>query len=269
MQAGGQDVQGCNCASIESDKRGRREAPKLEFAVCAICGIDDCTPIAVGSDFEYHTSDEEFMAVQCRNCSLVYLNPRPDSESIGAAYPDHYHAFDFDPKAYGFVYKIRQRLEAKRLLSWCRHLGDSARILDIGCGDGFHIELLKKFGRKSWVVEGVDSDPRALTGATKRGLTIHCGRVEELSLEKQSYDLILMIMTIEHLSNPLSAIRRASELLRPGGRLVIVTTIPVHRTSGFFRTAIGEAITFLAIFIYSIALICQRYVRRLGCVRCE
>ncbi len=78
-----------------------------------------------------------------------------------------------------------------------------------------------------------------------------------------------MIMTIEHLSDPLSAIRRASELLRPGGRLVIVTDNTGSPDFWIFQNAIGEAITFLAIFIYSIALICQRYVRRLGCVRCE
>jgi SAM-dependent methyltransferase len=208
---------------------------KLEPALCALCDLDDCEPIAVGSDFEYETTDEEFLAVQCRRCGLVYLNPRPDKESLGIAYPDTYHAFHFDASKFGFVYRVRQRLEAKRLLHWCKGLRDDAKILDIGCGDGFHIDLLKRFGKPGWTVEGVDADSRAATGAERRGLTIHCGLVEELPLEENTYDLIMMIMTIEHLSTPSLTVHRAAELLRPGGRLVIVTDNTGSPDFRFFR----------------------------------
>ncbi len=195
----------------------------LESALCANCGIDDCTPIAVGQDFEYETSAEEYLAVLCRRCSLVYLNPRPDDASLAKAYPDTYHAFAFDPKGFGLIYRVRERLEASRLLKWCRGLPDNARILDIGCGDGFHVDLLKRFGKSTWQVEGIDSDPRAAEGAKRRGVEIRCGRIEDADLETQSYDLILMVMTLEHLPDPLRYVQRAARLLRPGGRLVIVT----------------------------------------------
>jgi 2-polyprenyl-3-methyl-5-hydroxy-6-metoxy-1,4-benzoquinol methylase len=196
---------------------------RLEPALCAVCGVDDCTPIAVGSDFEYKTTDEEFLAVQCRRCNLVYLNPRPDGASIGLAYPDSYHAFHFDPGSFGFVYKVRQWLESRRVLAWCRGLPATAKILDIGCGDGFHMDLLRRYGSPAWVVEGVDSDLRAVDAASRRGVSVRCGQLEELTFEDSSYDLILMIMTIEHVSNPLSIVRRAAQLLRASGRLVIVT----------------------------------------------
>jgi 2-polyprenyl-3-methyl-5-hydroxy-6-metoxy-1,4-benzoquinol methylase len=177
----------------------------------------------VGEDFEYRTSDEEFMAVQCRRCDTVYLNPRPDSKGIQQAYPANYHAFQFNESEFGLVYRVRQRLEAKRLLGWCRGLPEHAKILDIGCGDGFHIELLRKFGKPTWTVEGIDSDPRAAAGAERRGIQIKQGTVETMELEPSSFDLILMIMTIEHVSDPRGLLQVVSALLKPGGRLVIVT----------------------------------------------
>jgi 2-polyprenyl-3-methyl-5-hydroxy-6-metoxy-1,4-benzoquinol methylase len=196
---------------------------QFEHVLCNVCGVDDCHPVAVGEDFEYGTSDQEFMAVQCRRCDTVYLNPRPDSDGIRLAYPENYHAFQFDESEFGLVYRVRQRLEARRLLRWCRGLPDGAAILDIGCGDGFHVELLRKFGKPTWEVDGVDSDSRAVSGARKRGIDIHQGSIEELNLKQESYDLILMIMTIEHVCDPLAMLKVVSGLLKPGGRLVIVT----------------------------------------------
>ncbi len=199
------------------------QAFKLIPSRCVTCNLDDCTPVAVGEDFEYETSDIEYLAVQCRRCDTVYLNPRPDSDGIVASYPENYHAFQFKQEEYGLIYRIRQRLEAKRLLKWCIGLPDNAKILDLGCGDGFHLELLRKFGNPSWKIEGVDCDSRAALGAQLRGLSIHHGLIEELPLQGSSYHLILMIMTIEHLAEPMKTLSRVHELLRPGGKLVIVT----------------------------------------------
>ena len=79
-------------------------------------------PIGVGEDFEYRTSGDTFLAMQCNSCGLVYLNPRPDVSEFETIYPPNYHAFDFSEKDFGFVYKIRSRLEAKRLLELCEDL---------------------------------------------------------------------------------------------------------------------------------------------------
>lgn len=200
-----------------------RTSIELVATKCAICGVDDCYPIAVGEDFEYRTSPDEYLAVRCRECSLVYLNPRPSEKYLQQIYPDTYHAFDFEPQKFGIVFRVRGWLESRRLLRWCRRLGDDARILDVGCGDGFHIGLLKTYGRSGWKLEGVDADPRAQLAAERRGIEVRCGRVEDIDLKPGSYDLILMIMTIEHLPDPLKTLRRIYDLLSAGGRVVIVT----------------------------------------------
>jgi SAM-dependent methyltransferase len=190
---------------------------------CCVCGTDDGEPVGVGEDFEYWTSSDTFLAVQCPDCRLVYLNPRPAVEELARIYPQEYHAYDFSAKDFGLVYKIRRRLEARRVLAYARGLPKDARILDIGCGDGFHLRLLKDFGDQSWQLEGVELDVRAIAAARNGGLTVHHGDLEELALPADSYDLILLIMTIEHVADPAAILSAARHLLKPGGRIVIVT----------------------------------------------
>jgi len=206
-----------------ADQEATAEPLALVEVLCCICEVDDAEPVAVGEDFEYHTSPDTFRAVRCRRCGLVYLSPRPEVSELGRIYPPSYHAFDFSEERFGFVFQVRRRLEARRLLSSCRELGDVARIIDIGCGDGFHLRLLKDYGRPGWTLEGVDADSRAVEAARRSGLSIHHGLVQELDLPREAYDLAILIQTIEHVEDPPALLREVLTLLRPGGRLLIVT----------------------------------------------
>jgi len=199
------------------------EPLELVEAACCICGTDDAQPLAVGEDFEYRTSPDSFRAVRCNGCGLIYLNPRPEGAALARAYPASYHAFDFSEERYGVVFKVRRRLEARRLLASCQGLGDAPRVLDIGCGDGFHLRLLRDFGGTHLRLEGVDADPRAVQAARRSGLHVHQGLVERLGLPQAAYDLAILIQTIEHVEDPAGLLRTVLALLRPGGRLLVVT----------------------------------------------
>ncbi len=190
---------------------------------CCICGSSSATTVGRGEDYEYHTSADTFSAVRCNSCNLIYLNPRPSVKEFEVIYPPTYHAFDFSPKQYGFVYKVRTRLEANRSLSRCKGLGDDARILDVGCGDGFHLNLIKKYGNKKWTLEGIDLDKRAVEAARKCGLNVHLGSVEEMDIPQESFDLVFMIQTIEHVEKPAAILSSIFKLLKKNGKLVIVT----------------------------------------------
>ena len=93
----------------------------------------------------------------------------------------------------------------------------------MGCGDGFHLNLLRKYGAKTWTLEGIDMDRRAIERAKKSGLLVHCGNVESIDLPQNTYDLAFMIQTIEHVDKPDEVLRGIRKLLKPGGKLVIVT----------------------------------------------
>jgi 2-polyprenyl-3-methyl-5-hydroxy-6-metoxy-1,4-benzoquinol methylase len=208
---------------------------KLTRVQCCVCEREDAAKIGAGRDYEYRTSDDVFAAVQCNSCGLVYLNPRPEISEFETIYPPSYHAFDFAAEDYGIVYKIRSRLEAKRLSSWCANLPDDARILDVGCGDGFHLNLLKQYGEKSWTLEGIDLDKRAVEMARKTGLKIHLGTIEDLDLPENYYDLAFMIQTVEHVEKPDAILRAEKRILKPGGKLVIVTDNTDSIDFGLFK----------------------------------
>jgi SAM-dependent methyltransferase len=195
----------------------------LVHVPCCLCGVEDADPVGVGEDFEYHTSLDAFLAMRCRRCGLVFLNPRPAESELDRIYPSSYHAFDFSAERYGFVYRARRRLEARRALSWCRGLPPDAKILDVGCGDGFHLRLLRDFGPSTWELEGIDPSARAVDAAQRAGLNVHRGTVEQSELAGGQFDLALLIATIEHVSDPVGVLSAVGELVRPGGRVVIVT----------------------------------------------
>jgi SAM-dependent methyltransferase len=199
------------------------DALRMEAVPCCICGTGDATAIGNGEDFEYRSSPDRFVAMRCRRCDLVYLSPRPALEELGRIYPPHYHAYQFTAAKFGLAYRVRSRLEARRLLSYAKGLPQGARILDIGCGDGFHLDLLKRFGDPSWQLVGVDVSEQAVAAARARGLTVHQGRIGDAGLPAASFDLILLIATIEHVDDPVGVIEAAARLLTPQGRAVIVT----------------------------------------------
>jgi len=212
------------------EKPGVRQSPvetratmQLEAVPCCMCGQYDAAPVAVGEDFEYRSSPETFLALRCKRCDVIYLSPRPTADSLPCIYQANYHAFNFSAARFGFAFKARSWIDKRRVLSASYGLSERARILDVGCGDGFHLQLLRRYGRPGWRLEGIDADPRAVDAARKSGLDVHLGDVHEVDLPLSSYDLILLIMTVEHLAEPLDTLRRVRELLRPGGRLLLIT----------------------------------------------
>ena len=200
-----------------------RSGIETEMAVCCLCQCEPNTNVAIGRDFEYATSQDEWRMDRCDECGILILNPRPAEDEFERVYPPNYHAFQFDKNRFGVVHRVRRWLEAKRLLSIFRDLPADARILDVGCGDGFHLDLLKTYGPSTWELQGLDTSDRAVTHARKRGLNVIQGTVEESQFPENHFDAVLMIMTVEHLARPDETLLQIVEIMKPGGQLVIVT----------------------------------------------
>lgn len=196
---------------------------RLEPHGCAVCGRTDGQPVGLGEDFEYRTSPDTFLALRCQSCGLVYLDPRPAESEMSRIYPDDYHAFDFNAETFGLVYRIRGKLESRRVLRALAGIPDSARVIDVGCGDGFHLDLLRLHGPTGWRLEGVDADERAVAAAGRRGLVVHHGTLESQQFSTATFDAAILIQTIEHLSEPRALLEEINRILAPGGRLLIVT----------------------------------------------
>jgi O-antigen chain-terminating methyltransferase len=107
-----------------------------------------------------------------------------------------------------------------------RH-GADALWLDLGCGEGAFMELLRGWG---WRVRGMDHSPQAVEACTARGLDAVEGSLPEflLDVDGGAPAAISLIQVIEHLPTEtwLPTLRYAERLLAPGGSMVIETIDP-------------------------------------------
>ena len=102
-------------------------------------------------------------------------------------------------------------------------LGTSCRgrLLDVGCGNGIFLATMKELG---WEVAGVEPDRQAARVAREQfGLNVHVGTLEEAGFADGTFDAITMSHVVEHLADPISALRECWRVLRKGGRLVVTT----------------------------------------------
>jgi 2-polyprenyl-3-methyl-5-hydroxy-6-metoxy-1,4-benzoquinol methylase len=103
----------------------------------------------------------------------------------------------------------------------------SAPVLDVGCGRGEFLELLKSEGIPA---RGVELDPELVEAASARGLDVKeaDGLSELASLEDGSLGGVVMIQVIEHLTpqQVLDIVLLARDKVRPGGKVVVETVNP-------------------------------------------
>lgn len=99
-----------------------------------------------------------------------------------------------------------------------------ARLLEIGCGTGHNISMLRRFGE----VEAIEVDPAARAVAEKRlGRPVGSAPLPTLpGVEDASFDLIGAFDVIEHIEDDASALSGIARVLKPGGRFVM--TVPAH-----------------------------------------
>jgi SAM-dependent methyltransferase len=142
---------------------------------------------------------------------------------MDASYARHYHHY------YARHWWWRAREE---FILWnlerLRPGGGWGRILDVGCGDGLFFEKLQGIGD----VEGIEMDSTTGASGGRWADRIQIRPFDESFRPDRAYALILMLDLLEHLSDPLPSLRRAVELLQPGGTILItVPAFPVLWTS--------------------------------------
>ena len=100
-------------------------------------------------------------------------------------------------------------------------LPKSAKVLDIGCGQGDTAAFLKdEYG---FSMTGVDKSAEAISHANEKhpGCKFLEGDGQWLDFESLSFDCVLMECTLSLTSNPVEAIHEAFCVLKEGGWLVI------------------------------------------------
>jgi len=99
-----------------------------------------------------------------------------------------------------------------------------ARILEIGCGTGHNLGMLREFGK----VDALELDDEARGIAEKRlGRKVMSAPLPELAgVRDRAYDLIAALDVIEHIDDDGAALAAIAGKLKTGGKLVM--TVPAH-----------------------------------------
>lgn len=202
---------------------------KTVVVPCGQCGSVEARFVASGTDREFATTTDLFTVVQCTRCGLLYLSPRPDVSELGTIYPDNYQSYNVRPADGGvdrrsWVTRLRHQLYSRRFRHPLRHLADLSHIdlLDVGCGDGWQLDLYRLGAPDRIRTVGVEIKSEVCDIARVKGHEVHCGRFEEVNLPGQ-FDLVNLSQVIEHVAEPRAFIRRIHENLRPGGIFVLET----------------------------------------------
>jgi len=191
----------------------------LETVTCALCGADRPRFLFEGWD-RLHGVPGRFRVVQCPECGLCYLNPRPAPSAIGAYYPEAYEPHLASRQAAG-----------RRLLRWdqgyehhkrLRAIGTYAppgRLLDVGCGTGAFLDYARGRG---WEVQGVElMDAAAAYCREQLGLDVVTGDLLSAGFGDQRFDVVTLWNVFEHLHDPRAALAEIRRILRPAGLLVL------------------------------------------------
>lgn len=215
-----------------------------------------------------------FIVKKCRTCGLVFVDPIPSQQKLKKHYPNkNYYSYQEGGEK-GFFYCLRSYLVKhyynktlfSRIFSGlvqnvpAMPKGTEGKILDVGCGTGDTIELLKQLG---WDVYGLEIDKKAVLIAKKRGLhNVKHGTVKDMSsYPNNHFDVIRLYHVIEHLSDPNLCLRLIYKKLKPGGEIIMGTPNVESLASNLFKKFWYNLDTPRHLFVFSpktLAVITER-----------
>jgi 2-polyprenyl-3-methyl-5-hydroxy-6-metoxy-1,4-benzoquinol methylase len=207
------------------------------------------------SDRLFHSTGKwSFLICPNIRCGLIWLVPKPTPEDMGSLYFNYYthanqagqsHALAqfYNVARQGYLqikYAYPQGVGPKwyRLLSFMayvhplgiRHAQASAmflespesnnRLLDVGCGNGDMFDKMKILG---WDVEGIETDPVACKLANAKHKKIYISELEGREYADDHFDAIILNHVLEHVNDPIRLIKECHRILKPDGRMIIVT----------------------------------------------
>jgi 2-polyprenyl-3-methyl-5-hydroxy-6-metoxy-1,4-benzoquinol methylase len=189
-------------------------------STCLVCGGRSFTrhfPNANGVAIREHSAEpyrithsERYLVhtlVRCTACGMVVLPQGQVAADYGDAEDPYY------------LEQAEERIANAHLL--LDNVPAGGRLLELGCACGF---LLAAARERGFSVQGIEMSVWASDYARRElGLDVATGRLETLELPAASYDVVVLADVIEHLSDPRDTVRRLHALLKPGGRLVVLT----------------------------------------------
>jgi len=205
---------------------------EIETVKYNLCGADDYQVLPT-AEIRFSTGQGERLVV-CRQCGLVYLNPRWTEASYRDFYQAEYREGVRDPAAATLSKAERQQ----RLLCDIQQRGahvvefrrdfvcPNDRVLEMGCSNG---DILRSFQLADYAdLMGVKPNPAESQFAREAlELNVITG---DAHFQSESFALILIVASIVHFLDPLSYLCEMRKLCKPAGYLYVNTADQIEYT---------------------------------------
>ena len=206
-------------ANRKTKRRPSRSGKGQEKVSCNLCGAkNECffleSPTGRKKKGKFSTTSQVVAGeriVKCKNCGLIYVNPRSKQRLIVNEYSQEERTYLQDARA---------RTDSfKRSLRVIREYQQSGRVLDVGCAAGFFLKAAREAG---FEVGGVEPNKwLAAWGKKNLSLNIFPWPFERTSFPANYFDLVTFWDVLEHLTDPLRALIRTNKVLKKGGVVVV------------------------------------------------
>lgn len=183
------------------EKRIPKTYEMANMKTCPICGYNR-------NSFERVIRNINL--IRCNRCEFVYTDI--SDESIKEA---NSNFTSDDTEKYTTIQTIIDEMWHEHIvLKFSEQDVKGKKVLDIGCGNGL---LLKKFKKYGWDCYGVDLSSWSEAFADKYGFEYFQGELKDVDFSHESFDLIVCLSTLEHISKPVEFFRDAIHLLKKEG----------------------------------------------------
>ncbi len=187
----------------------------MEIVACNLCGSSRHTVVYEMPDRRFFPK-EFFTIVECDECGLGFVNPRPSISEIQIHYPPEYFEQTWT-KSYKRYLRRRLGEEAKYLRDM-EEAGRQRLLLDVGCANGDFPRFMKARG---WRVEGVETSD---SSQRIHDFKVYSQQFQDIPVTQPTYDAITAWAVLEHVHDPMAYFRKASSALKRGG--VFVFQVP-------------------------------------------
>ena len=199
----------------------------IYYNECPVCSGSSLNKVFSCQD--YTVSQKFFNILECSNCTVRFTQNVPDLSEIGNYYASEDYISHSDTqkgiinKLYHAIRKFTLNQKKKLLLSTTKLA--KGKILDVGCGTGSFLGIMKNGG---WDTVGLEPnfDARKLTIAKN----IECHEPNHLfNLPEKQFDVITLWHVLEHVHDLHNYINQFKKLLNDNGLLVIA--VPNYTSS--------------------------------------
>jgi SAM-dependent methyltransferase len=226
------------------EQLGRGTAPfdeSQETVPCPVCGQDQPELVMLARDRLFGRPGT-YRMVQCKQCSMRYLSPRPTLAALGAHYPNDYFIYKTPEEEHPVMRFFMRWIDAQRWQSAIKRLERGrgrvladTQIVDVGCGQNGFLATLQRLRGCQGV--GVDFKPELVAYVRDRlKMPIMQGTLQDARFEAGRFDLVTMNEYLEHEPDPRGVLLEARRVTKKGGHLAV--EIPF--TGGFPAKLFGS-----------------------------